>query len=179
MGKVIRAFCWHKKFVPKWLYALAPGLYTCIKWLKMYIKSDFEEIILKLAMYGQREKVFLLSSKGPIATLYCDVPTEKVIFKGEQTYVRIWSNGPSTSLVCICWLCFCTYMCFQGGNCGWIHVLSATCTLWFNFAPGLSYISIYWKDKYLSEYVVGQPVKNVLRSEKKNFFDEFSIYKPQ
>ena len=47
-------------------------------------------------------------------------------------------------------------------------------------APGLCYISIYWKDKYLSEYVVGQPVKNVLRSEKKTtFFDEFSIYKPQ
>ena len=36
-------------------------------------------------------------------------------------------------------------------------------------APGLSYISIYWKDKYISEYVVGQPVKNVLRSEKKTF----------
>ena len=28
MGKVIRDFCWHQKFVPKGLYALAPGLYT-------------------------------------------------------------------------------------------------------------------------------------------------------
>ena len=27
--------------------------------------------------------------KGPIATFYCDVPTEKVIFKGEQMHVRI------------------------------------------------------------------------------------------
>ena len=27
--------------------------------------------------------------KEPIATFYCDVPTEKVIFKGEQTHVRI------------------------------------------------------------------------------------------
>ena len=26
---------------------------------------------------------------GPIATFYCDVPTEKVIFKGEQMHVRI------------------------------------------------------------------------------------------
>ena len=43
--------------------ALAPGLYTCIKSLKMYIKSDFKEIILKLATYGQREKAFLLTSK--------------------------------------------------------------------------------------------------------------------
>ena len=29
------------------------------------------------------------SNKGPIATFYCDVPTEKVIFKGEQMHVRI------------------------------------------------------------------------------------------
>ena len=34
IGKVKRAFCWHQKFVPKGLYALAPGLYTCIKSLK-------------------------------------------------------------------------------------------------------------------------------------------------
>ena len=43
--------------------ALAPGLYTFIKSLKMCITSDFEEIILKLATYGQREKAFLLLSK--------------------------------------------------------------------------------------------------------------------
>ena len=34
-------------------------MYKIIK--KNCIKSDFEEIILKLATYGQREKVFLLS----------------------------------------------------------------------------------------------------------------------
>ena len=62
MGKVIRAFCWHQKFVPKGLYALAPGLYTYIKSLKMCIKSDFEEIILKLATNGQSDKGFLLTS---------------------------------------------------------------------------------------------------------------------
>ena len=45
--------------------ALAPGLYTCIKSLKMCIKSDFEEIILKLATYGQRDKGFLLTSNLP------------------------------------------------------------------------------------------------------------------
>ena len=63
MVTVIRAFCWHQKFVPKGFSALAPGLYTCIKSLKMCIKSDFEEISLKLATYEQREKAFLLSSK--------------------------------------------------------------------------------------------------------------------
>ena len=66
MVEVKRAFCWHQKFVPKGFSVLAPGLYTSIKWLKMCIKSDFEdfeEIILKLATYGQREMAFLLSSK--------------------------------------------------------------------------------------------------------------------
>ena len=62
MGKVIRAFCWHQKFVPKGWYVLAPGLYACIKSLKMSIKSDFEEIILKLATNGQSGKGFLLTS---------------------------------------------------------------------------------------------------------------------
>ena len=74
MGKVIRAFCWHQKFVPKRLYALAPGLYTCIKSLKMCIKLDFEEIILKLATYGQREKAFLLSSKFCPKYVVCPCP---------------------------------------------------------------------------------------------------------
>ena len=60
MVEVIRAFCWHQKFVSKRFSALALGLYTCIKSLKMCIKSDFEAIILKLAAYGQRKKAFLL-----------------------------------------------------------------------------------------------------------------------
>ena len=86
MGKVIRAFCWHQKFVPKGLYALAPGLYTCIKSLKICIKSDFEEIILKLATNGQSDKGFLLTStfvrKGlsaPALGLYTCVKALKYI----------------------------------------------------------------------------------------------------
>ena len=61
MVEVIRPFL-DIKVVPKEFSALAPGLRTCIKLFKMCIKSDFEEIILKLATYGQREKTFLLSS---------------------------------------------------------------------------------------------------------------------
>ena len=74
MVKVIRAFCWHQNFVPKGFSALAPGLYTCIKSLKMCIKSDFEEIILKLATCGQREKAFLLSSKFCPQWIVCPCP---------------------------------------------------------------------------------------------------------
>ena len=55
MGKLIRAFCSHQKFVPKRLYA-------CIKSLNMCIKSDFEEIILKLVTNGQSDKGCLLKS---------------------------------------------------------------------------------------------------------------------
>ena len=60
MDKVIRAFYWYQNFVPKGLSAPMMGLYTCIKSLKMYLKSDFKEIILKLAINGQSDKAFLL-----------------------------------------------------------------------------------------------------------------------
>ena len=60
---MVRAFCLHQKFVSKELYALAPRLYTCIKALKMCIKSDFKEIILKLATNWQSDKGFLLTSR--------------------------------------------------------------------------------------------------------------------
>ena len=36
MIEVIKASCWDQKFVPKGFSALAPGLYTCIKSLKLY-----------------------------------------------------------------------------------------------------------------------------------------------
>ena len=62
MVEVIRAFCWHQKFVPKGLSALASGLYTCIKSFKMCLKSYFKEIVLKLATNGQSDKGFLLKS---------------------------------------------------------------------------------------------------------------------
>ena len=40
----------------------------------MCIKSDFEDIILKLATYGQREKAFLLSSKFCPQWIVCSCP---------------------------------------------------------------------------------------------------------
>ena len=58
MVEVIRAFSWHPKFVPKGFSVLAPGLYTCIKSLKMCIKSDFEEIIWNLHYMGKEKRPF-------------------------------------------------------------------------------------------------------------------------
>ena len=74
MVEVMRAFCWHQKFVPKGFSALALGLYACVKSLKMWIKSDFKEIILKLATYRQREKAFLLSIKFCPQCVVCPCP---------------------------------------------------------------------------------------------------------
>ena len=62
MGKVIRNFCWHQNFVPKGLSVAALGLYTCIKSFKLCLKSNFQEIVLKLATNGQTDKGFLLTS---------------------------------------------------------------------------------------------------------------------
>ena len=88
MVKVIRAFCWHQKFVPKGFSALAPGLYTSIKSLKMCIESDLEEIILKLETYGQREKAFLLSSKFCRQGVVCPCPGSVYIYKSIKIYTR-------------------------------------------------------------------------------------------
>ena len=63
MIEVIRLSVDIQSLSPRGFLPFAPGLYTCIKSLKMCIKSDFEEIILNLAKYGQREKAFLFSSK--------------------------------------------------------------------------------------------------------------------
>ena len=86
MVDVIRAFCWHQKFVPKGFPALAPGLYTCIKSLKMCIKTNFEVIILKLATYEQREtKAFLLSKFCP-QWIVCPGP-------GLYAYGETWTKN--------------------------------------------------------------------------------------
>ena len=44
LTEMTRRSCWHQKFVHKGLSVPVPGLYTCIKSWKMYIKSDFKEI---------------------------------------------------------------------------------------------------------------------------------------
>ena len=73
------------------------------KIIKMCIKSDLEKIILKLAIYGQREKAFLLSSKfwpnGLSARGYiCVVKHEKNVYKiGLQSnfFFKPATNGQS------------------------------------------------------------------------------------
>ena len=106
MVEVIRAFCWHQKFVPKGFSALAPGLYTCIKSLKVCIKSDCEEIILKLATYGQREKAFLLSSKFCPQGVVCPCPGATCVYTCIKAFKYIpgpdvrWAfTGPLVSVI--------------------------------------------------------------------------------
>ena len=55
MIRVTTDLCLYKKSDPKGLSAPAPGLYTCIEHEKMCIKSDFKDILLKLATNGQSD----------------------------------------------------------------------------------------------------------------------------
>ena len=113
MGKVIRAFCWHQKSVPKGLYALAPGLNTCIKSLKMCKKSDLEEIILKLVTNGQSDKGFLLTStfvpKGlsaPALGLYTCIKALKYM-PGPGVVSVYRTTGPLVLLsICLMFECY-------------------------------------------------------------------------
>ena len=88
MGKGIRAFYWHQKFVPKGLYAFAPGLFIYIKSLKMCIKSDFEEIILKLATNGQSNKGFHLIINICPQGVICSFPGAIYMYKSIKIYTR-------------------------------------------------------------------------------------------
>ena len=94
MVEVIWAFCWHQKFVPKGFSVFAPVLYACIKSLKVCIKSDFEEIILKLPTYGQRERAFLLSSD-----FVCPYPGLYIYLNRLMTKPTKWHVRPAKTLI--------------------------------------------------------------------------------
>ena len=87
MGKETRPFCCHKIFVPNGLSAPAWG-YIHVKknTQKTGNKSDFKEIVLKLATNGQSDKGFLLTStfvpkesSVPALGLYTCIKTLKYI----------------------------------------------------------------------------------------------------
>ena len=61
MGKEKRPFYCHQNFVPNMLSAPAWGYIHVEKHEKTCIKSDFKEIVLKLAINGQSDKGFLLT----------------------------------------------------------------------------------------------------------------------
>ena len=64
MNEVTRHFCWHQNFVPWGLSGPALGLIYMYKIMKKKcIKSDFNEIFLKLATNDPSDKMFLLTSK--------------------------------------------------------------------------------------------------------------------
>ena len=102
MVEVIRAFCWHQNFVPKGFSALALGLYTCIKSLKMCLKSDLEEIILKLATFGQRENFVPNGLSAPARGYVHMVKREKNVYKiGLQSiFLNLQQMGKVISAVC-------------------------------------------------------------------------------
>ena len=88
---MIRAFCWHEKFVPKGLSVLAPGLYTYITWLKMCINQIS---FFKLAKNGQSDKGFLLTSKVCPQGVVCPCLRAIYIYKIiKNVYkIRLWRD---------------------------------------------------------------------------------------
>ena len=62
MGKHQRPFCCDQNLVPNVLSAPSRGYIHVEKYDKTSIKSDFREIVLKLATNGQSDKGFLLTS---------------------------------------------------------------------------------------------------------------------
>ena len=73
MGKVIRAFCWYQKFVPKGLSALAPGLYIYIyKIFKKVYKIRF--LFLNLQQMGKVIRTFCWHQNFVLKGLYALAP---------------------------------------------------------------------------------------------------------
>ena len=86
MGKEKRPFCCQQNFVPNMLSAPARGYIHVEKHEKTCLKSDFKELVLKLATNGQSDKGFLLTStfgpKGlsaPVLGLYTCMKALKYI----------------------------------------------------------------------------------------------------
>ena len=69
-----KVLCWYQNFVPKGVYAPAPGLHTCIKTWKICIKSEFKEFYLKQAKNDRSDKRFLLISKFCPQGVVCPCP---------------------------------------------------------------------------------------------------------
>ena len=82
MGKEKRPFCFHKLFIPNGLSAPAWG-YIHVKKndVKNGKKSDFKEIVFKLATNGQSDKEFLLTSKFCPQGLVCPCPGAIYMYK--------------------------------------------------------------------------------------------------
>ena len=74
MTRVTKGLYLYKNSDPKGLSAPALGLSTCIKHEKLCIKSDFKDIFLKLAINGQSDKTFLLTSGFCPQRVVCPCP---------------------------------------------------------------------------------------------------------
>ena len=88
MGKVIRNVCCHQNFVPKWLSVPALGLYSCIKSLKMCLKSYFKEIVLKLATNGQKWLGLSVDINICPQGVVCPCPGAIYMYKCIKIYTR-------------------------------------------------------------------------------------------
>ena len=98
MVEVIRAFCWHQKFVPKWFSALARGLYTCIKSLKIKIsKRSF----WNLQHTGKEKRPFCCHQNFVPSGLFA--PTQGYIHMVKHEKIYIKSDFKAFFFICNKW----------------------------------------------------------------------------
>ena len=88
MGKEKRPFCCHQNFVPNMLSAPARGYIHVEKHEETCLKSDFKEIVLKLATNGQSDKGFLLTSTFVPQGVVCPCPGAIYMYKSIKIYTR-------------------------------------------------------------------------------------------
>ena len=88
MGKEERPFCCHQNVVLNMLFAPDRGHIHVGKHEKTCIKSDFKEIVLKLAANGQSDKGFLLTSTFIPNGVFCPCPGAIYMYKSIKIYTR-------------------------------------------------------------------------------------------
>ena len=97
MGKVIRPFCWHQKFISLGLSTPAPELYTRIKSWKNYIQSDFKGMFLNL-----QQMIWLcwgLTSQSTIFQSYRDGAIASWVINQYFRGVKCLAQGHNTATV--------------------------------------------------------------------------------
>ena len=100
-GQSDKGFCWHRKFAPKGLYALAPGLLYLYKIIKNVYKNWFQREHYETCSNGQIEKAFLLSSKFCPQCVVCSCPglntCGKTCIKSDfkEIVLKLAANGQS------------------------------------------------------------------------------------
>ena len=112
MTRVTKGLCLYKNSDPMGLSAPVTGLYTCIKTWKIMYKIRLQRYFLKLAIKGQSDNAFLLTSGFCPQRVVCPCPgatcicmwknIKKMCIKSEfkEICLKLSTNGRSDKAFC-------------------------------------------------------------------------------